>query len=90
MVNSYVGIITSRGLESLYPETEHAVPFLARRAHRGGPTEAVCYWAVLQDSVAAEVERQLRGRHHEDALVTLRALAEHFGTIPPPPAEDLE
>ena len=30
MNNSYLGIITSRGLETLVVETEHAAPFLLR------------------------------------------------------------
>ena len=84
MVKSYVGIISSRGLESLLPETEHAVPFLIRRAYRRRPTEAVCYWAVMQDTVAGEVKRQLEWKRYADALLTLRTLATYFGTISPP------
>ena len=84
MVNSYVGIISRRGLESLLPETEHAVPFLVRRAYRRRPTEAVCYWAVMQDTAARKVKRQLQWKRYEDALLTLRTQAAHFGTISPP------
>ena len=90
MVNSFVGIISPRGLESLLPETEHALPFLVRRAYRKRPTEAVCYWAVMQDSAVAEVRRQLQEHRPEEALLALRALAEYFGTIPPPTDEDSE
>ena len=90
MANSFVGIISPRGLELLLPETEHALPFLVRRAYRRRPTEAVCYWAVMQDSAAAEVRRQLQGRRREDAFLALRALADFFGTIPPPTDDDSE
>lgn len=88
MVNSFVGIISRRGLESLVPETEHAVPFLVRRAYRRRPTEAVCYWAVMEESAAEQVRRQLHGHRHEDAFFALRALAEHFGTILLPSDDD--
>ena len=88
MVNSYVGIISRRGLESFIPDTEHAAPFLLRRAYRRQPPEAICYWAVMQDAAAREVERQLQWRRHEDALATLHARATYFGTFLPPDFED--
>lgn len=88
MSNAFVGIISSRGLESMVPETEHALPFLIRRAYRQQPPEAVCYWAVMDEAVAEEVHRQLRGQCHEDAFLVLRTLAECFGTVPPPSDDD--
>lgn len=87
MVKCYVGTISRRGLESLFPETPHAVPFLVRKAYRRRPTEAVCYWAVLPDTAAREVKRQLQWCEYEEALATLRGQAACFGTIPPT-AED--
>lgn len=75
MARSYVGIISPRGLESLLPETEHAVPFLVRRAYGRRSGEAVCYWAVMPDSTARQVETQLEARFHEDAfLVTVHGI----------------
>lgn len=88
MVKCYVGTISRRGLESLFPETEHAMPFLTRRAYRRRPTESVCYWAVLPDTVARDVQRQLQWQHHEEALATLYGQAAYFGTIPPSASED--
>jgi hypothetical protein len=88
MGKSFVGIISPRGLESLIPETEHAVPFLVRRAYRRRTAKAVCYWAVVDESVADQVRRQLGGHCHEDAFLVLRTLAEDFGTIPPPFDDD--
>lgn len=88
MARSYVGTISRRGLESLLPETEHAVPFLIRRAYRRRPTEAVCYWAVMDDTTARDVEEQLRWQWYEEALLTLQVRAMDIGTILPPYAED--
>jgi hypothetical protein len=87
MAKSYVGIISHRGLESFLPETRHAVPFLVRRAYRRQPAEAICYWAVMQDTVAGEVRQQLQCQRYEDAFLTLRMKAAHFGTILPPSAD---
>jgi hypothetical protein len=88
MVNSYVGIISGRGLESLVPETEHALPFLVRRAYRQRPSKAVCYWAVMQDEAAREIQSYLQRRRHDDALMALREQAAHFGTILPSQSDD--
>ena len=89
MVECYVGIISRRGLESLLPETKHAIPFLLRRAYRRQPTEAICYWAVMQKTAAQDVQRQLQLRRHEEALFILRARAAHFGEILPPCSEEM-
>jgi hypothetical protein len=88
MVNSYVGIISRRGLESLLPETEHAVLFLLRRVCRKYCGEASCYWAVMQDSAASEIQRHLQWRRYEDALLALRTRATYFGTIAPSDSDD--
>ena len=90
MARSYVGIISPRGLESLLPETEHAVPFLVRRAYGRRPGEALCYWAVMPDSTARGVELQLQAHFHEDAFYRLRGEAAHFGTILPFGVDDVE
>ena len=64
------------------------MPFLLRRAYRLQPTEAVCYWAVMHDTTAREVQRQLQWRRHQDALATLHGQATYFGTFLPPDFED--
>jgi hypothetical protein len=87
MVRSYVGIISRRGLELLLPETEHAVPFLLRRAYCRHSAGAICCWAVMQDAAAGEVQRQLLFRRYEDAFLSLRVKAACFGTILPPSAD---
>ena len=90
MGRSYVGIISARGLESVLPETDHAVPFLVRRAYGRRSGEAVCYWAVMPDSTARAVELQLQAHLHEDAFRKLRGEAAHFGTILPSGVDDAE
>lgn len=88
MSNSYLGIITPRGLETLVIETEHASLFLLRRVARRPFGEAIAFWAVLDDRTARDVTRQIGGRQFEDALRQLNARALHLGTLPPPLQED--
>jgi len=88
MIRSYVAIISRLGLEYLVPETEHAVPFLLRRAHRRRAVQAVCYWAVMQDRTAREVARCLQCRRYDDAFLALCAQAACFGPILPFHAEE--
>jgi hypothetical protein len=88
VTNSYLGIITPRGLETLVIEAEHAALFLLRRVARRPFGEAIAFWAVLDDRTARDVARQINGRHFEEALGHLNARALHFGTIPPPLQED--
>ena len=83
MARSYLGIVTRRGLESLVPETEHAVPFLLRRAGRWRPTPAFCCWAVLPEIAFFKTQYQLDCGHFRDALLTLNAEALHLGTLLP-------
>lgn len=90
MARCYLGIITPRGLETLVPETEHATPFLLRRAYRRRPTLAVCCWAVLAEPAAVQVRQQLELQQFRDALVTLNDEAVYMGTLLPPAAEDAD
>lgn len=84
MAHCYVGIFSPRGLESFLPETEHAMPFLLRRAYRRGPPASICYWVVAEEDVARQVQRQIADRQRHDAYHTLRTQAREFGTILPP------
>jgi len=88
VANSYLGIVTPRGLETLVVETEHAAVFLFRRAARQAHGKALCFWAVLDDKTAACVMRQIDGRRFQDALCYLNAKAVHLGTLLPPLTED--
>ena len=83
MLGAYVGIITSRGLEAFFPEHDHVVRFLTRRAYRGGKCRALCCWAVLADVAAHEVQIDLTLGNLEAALATLNRAALELGTIIP-------
>jgi len=88
VTNSYLGIVTSRGLEKLVVETEHAAVFLFRRAARQADGEAICFWAVLDEKMARDVIRQIDCRRFRDALCQLDSQAVHLGTLLPPLTED--
>ena len=88
MTNSYLGIVTPRGLETLVVETEHAAPFLLRRAERRADEGAVCCWAVLDDKTARYLMRQIACERFRDALCQLNARALHLGTLHSPFTED--
>lgn len=83
MNDSYVGVISERGLESLIPERGHVTEFLTRRIYRTRGGNAVCYWAVLSDNQADQVCRQLSCGLYGDALRALHSLASDLGTILP-------
>jgi len=88
VTNSYLGIVTLRGLETLVVETEHAAMFLFRRARRHPDGEAICCWAVLDEKTARDVIRQIDCRRFRDALCQLDSQAVHVGTLLPPFRED--
>jgi hypothetical protein len=88
VTNSYLGIITARGLETLVLETEHAAPFLFRRMARQPRGEAMGCWAVLDEKTARDLTRQVAARRFEEALRQLSIRALHLGTLLPPTQED--
>ena len=90
MFKSYVGIITREGVESLFPENDHIVRFLVRRAYRTQPPKGLCYWAVMPDSAADHITRQLSWGDHGPALVTLHASAVGLGTMLPEETEEVD
>ena len=87
---SYVGIISRHGLESFFPENDHIVRFLVRRAYRRQPPEALCYWAVMPDSTADDIQWQLSCGDRERALATLHASAVGLGTMLPYDRDDTD
>jgi hypothetical protein len=90
VTNSYLGIITSRGLEKLVVETQHAAPFLLRRAGRQPSGEAIVFWAVLDEKAAKAVTERVACGHFQEALCQLNGRAIHLGTLPPSlPDEEL-
>jgi len=89
MNDSYVGVISQRGLESLIPERGHVTEFLTRRIYRTRGGNAVCYWAVLSENQANQVCRQLSCGRNADALSALQSLAIDLGTILPPDLDNV-
>ena len=81
MTNAYLGLVSRHGLESLVVETDHATPFLLRRARRRSFEGAHCCWAVLDDAAAHGIMRQVGSRRFENAFQRLRIEAMRFGTI---------
>lgn len=88
MADSYLGLITRRGLELLVRETEHAEQFLQRRLQRKGTSAAVGCWAILSDEAAERVRRLVLCAWYREALELLNAEAVSLGTLLPKPIED--
>lgn len=88
MTDSYLAIVSSRGLERLVIETRHAAVFLFRQAARQPLSDAVVCWAVLDDRTARNIGRQVQARRYEEALRQLNARAYHLGTLLPSMSED--
>lgn len=88
VTNSYLGIITKRGLERLVLETEHAALFLLRRVARLPFGSAIAFWAVLDDNTARLVTTLVAARHFQAALHQLDTRALHLGSLLPPLSEE--
>ena len=87
MVDSYLGIITCRGLELLVLETEHAERFLQRRVGRDQRQASICCWALLSEDAAWRVRLLVRLGLRLEALELLNAEALSLGTLLPEAAE---
>lgn len=88
MLKSYVGIVTRRGLESFFPEDDHVLRFLMRRTYRSRQSNAVCFWAVMEDSIADTIKFLLECGLPDEASLTLQYLATEFGTVCPEEPKD--
>ena len=89
MTNSYLGIISRRGLETLVPETEHAALFLFRRLARRPIGEATAFWAVLDETAASEVAGHVRYGQFNVALRQLSTRTQDWGTLLPPMEDEV-
>ncbi len=85
MTQSYVGVITTEGLQAIYRESDHLVRFLERRLYRTRPVAGLCYWAVLADQDLEYIELQLQQGESHAALRSLEEAAEFGGVILPSP-----
>jgi hypothetical protein len=82
-MNSYVGIVSSRGLECFVPESERFTRSLVQRAYCQQPIRSVCYWAIVPQSQAGAVARSLGAGRPIEALGLLEAGACSLGQILP-------
>ena len=82
-MRSYIGIITSSGLEWLLPENDGVLRFLAGRAYAEWPHRAVCYWTAIQAAEAAEIQGELAEGDSNRALQILQASATFSGPVLP-------
>lgn len=88
MLRAFAGLASPNGLEALYSENDHVVRFLVRRAYRKTTVPRVCFWAVMDDSLACAIELLLEQGQQREALMSVCLLSEDFGPIcPPDPAE---
>lgn len=82
MLQSYVGIISQRGLEVFCSETPDAVQFLRRRAARN-PSHKVCFWSIVPDDAVQQVQSALRQGRFADALSLVEQHSREYGLVSP-------
>lgn len=78
MKRAFVGIAQQNGLLTLVPERRDVSQFLWRRAQR---MKAVCFWAVIDQSIAAAITDELDAGTNHNALILLQTLAVELGSI---------
>lgn len=78
MKRAFVGIAQRNGLVTLLPERPEVVPFLWRRAER---MQAVCFWAVIDQSLAEAITAELDAGASHNALILLQTLAVELGPV---------
>ena len=88
MNRSYIGIVTTSGLQAIYRETDHVMRFLHRRLYRKRPYDGVCCWAVMSVEAAERIERQTKLGETQLALRALQENSIHFGSILPATDDD--
>lgn len=88
MLKSFVGVASASGLEALYPENDEVIRFLIRRAYRSIESRSICFWVVMDDSVAHAIELMQDQGQRREALLSVCCLSNDLGQIlPPHPAE---
>jgi len=85
MNGSYVGIVSRLGLEGIWVEERHAVPFLLKRVARIRDRQACCFWAVMDCALANRVAEQIYLGNGYDAALLLNSVAVDLGLVFPEP-----
>ena len=83
MNGSYVGVVTCRGLEVLFPESEKVVRCLNCRVYDKRPYLGYCCWAIMDEEAAQHVQQYLDLGDFQSALHTLQVLATDYGPLMP-------
>src|SRR3954451_6100171 len=83
MLKSYVCIVTRNGLQAFLPEREHVVRELVRSAYQDPGRCALCCWAVIPETAALEVARQMDEGDPHAALRPPAGAATTLGRILP-------
>lgn len=78
MRRAFVGIAQQDGLITLLPERRDVTHFVWRRAQR---MQAVCFWAVIDQSLAATILDELEDGASHNALILLQTLAVELGPV---------
>ncbi len=78
MRRAFVGIAQQDGLITLLPERRGVTQFVWRRAQR---MQAVCFWAVIDQSLAAAILDELEDGASHNALILLQTLAVELGPV---------
>lgn len=83
MLNAYLGIVSSNGLDVMVPEHEHTLVFMLHRlAHRARRGECGV-WFVLPQEVAGEVAWLLEAGERREALRWAQLAARDYGVLLP-------
>lgn len=84
MAQSYLGVLTTRGLERLEEESEHAARFLIRRCYREAPRWTALCWATFEPQAAETIRQLTRCGLYRAALWRFERCAIEWGCVPPP------
>jgi hypothetical protein len=82
MLDSYIGIVSQRGIELLCPEDPAAMRFLCRRVKRE-PQRVASFWVVANADVANAMRAAIKARYFQAALVLLHQHARDYGYLLP-------
>ncbi len=80
MKRAFIGIAQQEGLLTLIPERSDVTQFVWRRAQR---MSAVCFWAIIDQSIAATILDELEAGAGHNALILLQTLAAELGPVVP-------
>lgn len=82
MLQSYLGLASTNGLEIFCPEQPDIIHFLWRRARRRREP-VVCFWAVVPDDVAEQIRVALHLSGNHEALDLLQRRCHEWGSLLP-------